>query len=293
MSEQVVEESQVTPEQQAQDESNALAAGYNKVRGEPAKVEEAEPKEPVSETKEEPKEVQVDPWAGVPDIVRQSIEKVSITANQIGAAQRHIKTLEGNIEALKAAGQAAQAAAPSTAPTQSQIQAAAASGEKWKQIKEDFPDWAEAMEERLAAQVAASNPSANVDVDGLRKEWAQNTQAQVAGAIDVAEERAYLRFKYPTWKADVNTPDFIGWMKTQAPEIKALAESNLADDAIRMLDAYSEHQKAAATKAAAEAKNQQRLASNIAPKQAASGGPTILPDEAGLSIGYNRVKRRA
>lgn len=301
MSEQVVETTEApTPEQTEQEAANALSAGYNKVRGEPADVEAAKVEPPESEAKEEPPKeeppkeepVVVDPWEGVAPIVKQEFERVRATANQVGSAQRHIKVLEDQIAQLKSAGEAAKAAAPGVAaPTAGQIQSAATSGEKWKAIKEDFPEWAEAMEERLAAQ-AATKPHDPVDVEKLRKEWQEGTQAQVAGAIDVAEERAFVRFKYPAWKQVVNTPAFQTWMQTQAPEVQALAKSNLADDAIKMLDGYTEHQKAAAIKAAAETKNKARLAAAVAPKQAASGGPTILPDEAGLYAGYNRVARK-
>jgi len=82
-------------------------------------------------------------------------------------------------------------------------------------------------------------------------------------------------------------PEFAAWMQAQAPEVKALADSQNARDAISMLDKYYDHRKAEAAKA----KNQSRLAGAVQPKQAASGGPSILPDEAGLSVGYNRVRR--
>lgn len=303
MSEQAVNTEVVapTPEQAEQETASALSAGYNKVRGDSPTV--AAPKveqEPVAEEKQDEKKDEnqpkeeaaqaADPWAGVPPILKEEFERARIAVNQVGTAQRHIKVLEDQIAELKAAGEAAKAAAPGTAPTAGQIQAAASSGEKWKAIKEDFPEWAEAMEERLAAQ--AATPQAPVDVEKLRKEWQEGTQVQVAGAIDVAEERAFVRFKYPTWKQTVNTPEFIGWMQTQAPEIQALAQSDLADDAIKMLDEFSEHQKTAAAKAAADAKNKQRLAAATPPRQAASGGPTILPDEAGLAVGYNRIARK-
>jgi len=299
-----------TPDQEAQEASAALNAGYNKARGiePPTDVDDAGEQAPGSDEQPgEKKEAQEgaaqeaapDPWEGVPKIVRDSIERVSVTANQVGAAQRHIKVLEGHIDALRQAGEAAKAAAPAgtDAPTARQIQAAAASGEKWNQIKEDFPEWAEAMDERLAA---LSPQTAAIDMEAIQKQLAQSTQAQISGAIDAAEERAFVRLKYPDWKTTVATDGFEAWKSAQAPEIQALADSELADDAIRLLNAYAEHQKAAtkaadqaAARAAAEAKNKRRLAANAAPETAASGGPSILPDEAGLSVGYNRIKRRA
>lgn len=308
-----------TEEQIEQEESAALSAGYRKARGEPQDTQTQEPaasqtQEPdaaadkgsadaagatdtdgtATQAGDEQQDAAPDPWASIPKEVREEFERVRATANQVGSAQRHIKELEDQLKELRAAGQAARAAQPaSAAPTADQIQNAATSGAKWKQMKEDFPEWAEAMEEVLAAQAAASPGAAHVDVEKLQKEWQAATQELVSSAVAAAEENAYVRFKYPEWKKTVNTPEFQTWMQSvAAPDIKALADSDLADDAIRMLDSYAAYSRAAAAKAAAEAKNKQRLNAVIEPAQASSGGPTILPDEAGLSIGYNRVKNK-
>ena len=304
MSEQVaVEEGQVieqTLEQAAQDESAAVSAGYNKARGEPAKVDETKTdatESVVTEDKQEDPPAQAaapaaDPWEGVPPVLRETLDKLSATVNHIGPALRRLKSAEDRIEAIGNASKEAAKAATSAgaqAPTQAQVASASASGEKWKQIKDDFPEWADAMDERLAALGTAQAPQ--VDVDGLRRELAEGTRAQVAGAIDTAEERAYVRFKHPAWRKTVTTPEYVDWFKSQPPEFRALEQSDLADDAIKVLDAYAEHQKTVAAKAATEAKNKSRLTAVVAPKQASSGGPTVLPDEAGLSVGYSRVRR--
>ncbi len=218
-----------------------------------------------------------DPWEGVSPILRESVtalkedlKRVTETANKVGAAQRHIKALEDQIATLTAAGEAAKAATASgsAAPTQEQVAAAAKSGEKWERIKEDFPEWAEAMDERLSAL----KPGAPVDVEGLKKEFSSVLGEATAKAERSAREFARVDAKHPDWEDDIKNedgslkPEFDAWMKTQTPEIQALAHSDRAKDAIRMIDLYYEHAKTAAEKAAKDAQDKQRLEQAIPAK---------------------------
>ena len=83
--------------------------------------------------------------------------------------------------------------------------------------------------------------------------------------------------QYPQWWADRGV----------------LADSDQPGDAIKLLDAFKEASKPAPAQVTDPVKEQKqkRLATVVAPKQASSGGPSVLPDSAGLAIGYNRVRR--
>jgi len=198
---------------------------------------------------------------------------------------------------------------------------------KWDALMADFPDWKDPFEERLAAH--AANISKNiptVDVTKIKEELeAGFSQALVditRASTQEARQLAQLDIKHPGWETKIATKDFSDWLfaggpteqeqaryfelkKTSPSEADAFyaefarthpqwwgdrgaanASSNAAD-AIRQLDAYEEHRKAVEK----QAKNQARLATVVAPKQATSGGPSVLPDEAGLAVGYKRAKR--
>lgn len=268
--------------------------GFNKTAGQPADASVKPEVKPVV-VEEVPKEAPVtevvaDPWDGVPVVVRQALETLPTRLRNI---EGHIGGLTSSMKAAKEAAAAATKAG-AEAPTQAQVQAATTSGEKWKQIKEDFPEWADAMEERLAAQAATSRPAPVVDVDALKREWSESTKAQVAGAVDQAEERAFVRLKHPGWKATVNTESFRSWMTAQPPELRALANSDLADDAIKMLDAYATVQKAAAKKAADDAEKKKRLEGAVTPKGTGSpAGTTTTNDEDAFAGGFKKVTKRA
>lgn len=313
----------LTPEEQAKEERDAFTAGYNKVKPEVKPEKEGSDKDEPEKTVITPDKIDAepDPWEGISPIIKttlgsitEKLEKVAVTANQVGSVQRHLKGLEDKIGAVVAGMEAVKTVAKTGAdtPTQSEVKTAAQTTEKWNQIKTDFPEWAEAMEERLAAQSAAMKPAEPVDVEGLRKQLQDEASAAISQSAPAIERRAreYARvdLAHPDWEDDVYvhdaegkkiisdsggpvfTPEFNAWMTAQAPDVKALANSEKSKDAISMLDQFYKHKKTAAAQAAADEKRNKRLAAAVTPQQVASGGPTILPDEAGLAIGYKKVK---
>lgn len=292
---------ELTPEQQAQEANAAVAAGYKKARGEepPAKVETpvAETKE-VVKTEEKKEEAKVETTPDPIEALRQDLQGIKGKLASLDTLTNEVKAGTGRIAAIQRELATAKAAAKTVevAPTQAQIDAAAKDPEKWEALKKDFEEWTQATEEYVKQKLAAERAELLkqipvVDVDGIKATINQSSSE----AIRRAREFGRVDSKYPTWEDDVHTPDggltpeFAAWMKTQTPEIQALADSDRASDALKMLDAFYEHRKAEAKKQA----NQARLASAVTPQQASSGGPSILPDEAGLAVGYNRMAKRA
>lgn len=296
---------ELTPEQQAQEVDAAVAAGYKKARGgedPPAKVET-----PVAEIKEA---VKVEATPDPIEALRQDLQGIKGRLASLDTLTNEVKAGTGRIAAIQRELATAKAAAKTVevAPTQAQIDAAAKDPEKWEALKKDFEEWTQATEEYVKQKLAAERAETlklvpKVDVDGIKKEVGDTVDQAVAKArveaVKEARQLVTVDLKYPTWEEDVHvyaqdgtislTPEFSAWMQTQAPEVKALADSNLARDALKMLDAFYEHRKAEAKKQT----NQARLASAVTPQQASSGGPSILPDEAGLAVGYNRMAKRA
>lgn len=301
-----VEKVEATPEQQEQEASAALAAGYNRVKGDPAdeKPAVAAVVDKVDETPavvETPKPA--DEWEGVQPVVRKQFEAITGNLGVLTKLSNEVKTAVGRFQSEVAAAKAV-AKTVEKAPTTEQIAAASQSLEKWNGLKKDFEEWSAGIDERIAERIAAERAETIkqfkpqvVDVDGIKRDVGAgfNAALQKSSSEVVKLARAFARvdLKYPDWETDVHapngeyTPEFAAWSSKQTPEIQALADSNNAADAIKMLDMYYDHRKAEAKRE----KNQARLATVVAPKQANSGGPTVLPDEAGLAVGYNRIKR--
>jgi hypothetical protein len=240
-------------------------------------------------------------WEGVPVKVRQTLEAISGKVGALDKIEHRLKGVEGRtgaalegVHALKTALDAAKAAsgAGGDAPTPEQIAAAAASSAKWKQAKEDYPDWAEAMDERLAA-LKPGAPAPAVDVAGLKAELSGTVGEIVAKATSEAKaearELAKIDRKHESWEERINTPEFTVWRAAQPPEIQALGASEKAADAIRMLDAFEAHTKAVAEATAKAAANKKRLDSAIQPKGTATPGNRNISDEAAEQQGFNSV----
>ena len=98
-------------------------------------------------------EPEADPLAGLSDVVRAKLAQIDQLAEANTLLQQHVKSAEGRVAAMQREFQAARQVAPQEAPSQGQIVSAAKNPEKWDALKEDFPEWAGAMEEYVASKL--------------------------------------------------------------------------------------------------------------------------------------------
>lgn len=203
-------------------------------------AQEAEPVD--SEQSEEP--AKADPLAGLSEEVKAALAKIPQLEQANAQLLHHVKTAEGRVAAMQRefqqAKSAQQAVAPDQAPTQGQMAAAVKNPEKWEQLKQDFPEWAGAMEEYVAVKLGSVKPA----TPGLTPEqvagYVQQQVAQTKAEMSRAIEEARVEGKYDDWRQTVATPEFAAWYAVQPNEVRALAESTSARDAIKMLDLYQQ-----------------------------------------------------
>lgn len=184
------------------------------------------------------KKAEEDWLRGAPATVRERLEripKLEATANQVGALARNLKVTQDKLDAQIAA-QAAKAATAQgkEAPTGSQI-AAATTSEKWNKLKEDFPEWVEAMEERLAV-VSPAAPV--VDEVAMARRVAEDVTPTVQEMTARARQLARVDMAHEDWEDMIKTPEFVTWLKAQPEDVLKLADSIKAKDTIKVLDAY-------------------------------------------------------
>lgn len=209
--------------------------------------DEPAPQEPVQEAQAQAPEQPEDPLAGLPDVVRAKLAQIDQLAQANAQLLQHVRSAEGRVAAMQREFQQArtaqQSVAPQEAPTQGQMAAAAKNPEKWEQLKADFPEWAGAMEEYVAVKLGSVAPQqaglTPEQVAGYVQQQVAQTKAEMARAL----EEARIEGKYENWRDTVNTTDFAQWFTVQAPEVRALADSAAARDAIRMLDLFHEAKK--------------------------------------------------
>lgn len=213
--------------------SGAAAADASLASGEDAAAkqradEEAKRVKDEAERKAK-EEVEAKRWEGVPVAVKEFIESQTQATTQItqrlksvegraGAALSGVEALKGAVDAASAASKAGQAA-----PSKEQIAAATKNTEKWTQLKEDFPAWADAMEEQFAAMRAdiAKGSGAGVDVSKVRDEVVKDVDGRISASMAAAvrEARALGRLdsQYPGWEETVKSKEFFAWSYTGGP----------------------------------------------------------------------------
>lgn len=283
-------------EQTAEQAEESLKAGFNKVRPETPAPDTALTPEPAAE--ETPAPVVATP-AATPAVPNPVDTRLAAYDARMRKMEGHIGGLNSKLTDALAAAKAATAAG-SQAPTSEQITAAPVGSPKWKQLKEDFPEWGEGVEELFAGQAAEiatikKSIPASVDVEGMQARIAAAEQKAAAAEekAAAAEEKALVRTVHRDFVQVVNSSEFRTWMAQQPPENQALAESASADDAIKLIDSFKEHQATAVQAAARVQKQNSRLAAAAPVKGTSVGQPRTLPDEAGLSVGFHKVRPQA
>lgn len=300
---------QVTTQEDAQaiwdEEAAKLDAGDNaavemqaNAQADEAKADEAvvdeAAQEPAPEAQAAAQEEQpADPFAGLPEAVKIKLAELdSIKENQ-AQLLHHVKTAEGRVAAmqreLQQARQAQQSVAASDAPTQSQMTAAAKNPEKWEQLKQDFPEWAGAMEEYVGAQLQANRQASGLQPDQVVAYVREQVQAVEQRSARLIEE-ARIEGAHEGWKDTINSPEFVAWYSVQAPETRALADSQNARDAIKLLNDFE----ASRAKSATEIKQERgaRLAAAATVRPGATKPAKTLDDMSPEELWNYEAKQR-
>ena len=175
-----------------------------------------------------------DPLQDVPEPVRQAIEKIRLDSQSMVSDLTHqLKSANGRIGAMQrqleaAAKMPAAANGADPAPSAQEVSAASADAKKWQKLREDFPEWAEGIDELVAHRVGEASKKAAPAVD---------EQAIRQSAVEAARE-AIVEDEHPGWKDTVNTQEFHDWFKTQPEDVQKLANSSRSKDAITLLDKF-------------------------------------------------------
>ena len=232
----------------------------------------------------------VDPLAGLPDEVKQALAKIPQLEQANAQLLHHVKTAEGRVAAMQREFQQSRQAATAVndAPTQGQMSAAAKNPEKWEQLKQDFPEWASAMEEYVGAQLRGM-PSNGVQATQV-VDYVQAQLAQQQEQIRYAIEEAKVEGKYEDWRTTINTPEFAQWLAIQPNDVRALADSKSGRDAIRMLDMF--HTVKARPASEIRQERGARLAAAATTRPGQTPPPKTLDDMSPEEVWNYEAKRR-
>lgn len=166
----------------------------------------------------------LDKIAGMESVLTQLTQRLRNAEGHIGGLGSQMK------QQLQAAQQLA--AKGGDAPSAGEIRDAQRSPEAMARLKSDYPEFAEAMESAL-----------NERISMLEQKIVR--QAPAASSVtpeDIARLRAEMavEVRHPGWQSAVQEPVFQGWLQRQPREVQMLAASESPQDAIRLLDLYSD-----------------------------------------------------
>lgn len=168
------------------------------------------------------------------------LDKISGLETMLSQVTQRLRNAEGHIgglgSQLKQQLQAAQqvSAKGGDAPTATEIRDAQRNPQAMARLKEDYPEFADAMESAL-----------NERLSSLEQRLARQQQPQQQPGVSPAEisrlrSEMTVEVRHPGWQDRVRTTEFMGWLQRQPREVQMLAASDSPQDAIRLLDLHDE-----------------------------------------------------
>ena len=232
--------------------------------------ERAEFPEEQEEQQAEPEAApEADPWEGVPAALKQTLEALQSKVSAIDTIGNEVKQWSGRVGAIQrelqlqrnAAEQAAKTV--SEAPTKQQMAEAAQDDEAWSELKDEFPEWADALEKRTGKL----EKKFSEQIESLRQ---QQPQTPDLSALRREYDQKLLTIKHPSWQQLVASPEYNEWLNKQPQDVRQKAlESTDAIECIEVLDQFT-----AAKSPVKDVvdKRKERLASSVS---APSGGRPV------------------
>lgn len=184
-------------------------------------------------------------WAGVSPVLRKTIEDINTRLGALDTIDRRLSSAEGRIGSVQQAvfeqRQAAEEAARRVkdAPTKEQIAQAAKSERAWEDLKDEFPEFSEALHDEITSMRQAAE-ELKQDLEALRAMQAgggqQQNMAQLQREIDVK----LVSVKHPGWQKTVQSEEFGQWLQGQDQAVQqTFLHATDPVECIAVLDAFA------------------------------------------------------
>lgn len=188
-------------------------------------------------------DAQPDIWAEAPEHLREAFKKRDNDARtwrgRFTSLNDEVRQLRTQVRDLQ---NARSQPAPDTANDADQKKATNAitsvlEAERWKQVREEYPELMQPLEEALTAiggaveEVRSTASSASAHIEQQRQ--IDQVRQQEQRAVEALSER------HPDWQQTVRTPEYRDWIADQSPYIQRIhRESTDADEVSVVLDLY-------------------------------------------------------
>jgi vacuolar-type H+-ATPase subunit H len=222
------------------------------------------------------------------DIAAMKLQMERQTRNSAGAIGGLQQKLKQHEQSLAEAREAL--ARKSDGPTPDQVTDAARSGAKWEQLKSDYPEWAEAIEEKFGTGGAKGDQDAIRRVEEMAakkiREAQEEAERRSAQALD-AMRYEVVESLHSGWQDLCKTDEFKTWLKRANAESRELANSDRPSDAIKLLNRFkygadvAPGQQLPPGRTAAEVarERQQRLTNAVTPPRGTAGSASAKSEQ--------------
>lgn len=245
----------------------------------PEPAEGSEPKldgEPEIPGEDDPPE---DPLAGLPPALIEKLDGINGKLSALDSIEDRLKQSEKRIGGITNHLHEAKKQAEK-APTEAELKEASKSAEKWQELKDDFPEWAEAVEGKLAAASAELKESIP-DVSDLRE--------SLNGVVRSEDlEVRLVNFAHPGWQETVNSSEYKEWLEKQPDAVQRKHYAGrTAEDAVEVLNLFKERGTKTQKSKDIKAAKKKRLEKSILPSSTSKS----KPPKADADMTYEEIRR--
>lgn len=230
--------------------------------GTPAKFEDLEEKEIVSDDKielededeskvvlDESSEPEPEPAVELSPEMQKIVDSLNKLTSSLSGMEDRIKQTERRVGGISnefyAAKDAAKDAATlqAKAPTPEAMAEAAKNEKAWEELKKDFPSWADAIDSKLKTQTSKfvsvdDFEALRANVSKMPTVDSQQLEARLVGLI------------HPDWKQITQDPEYASWLNVQPADVKQKAyQGTTAEEAIDVFSRYKTHKTSIETSA--------------------------------------------
>ena len=196
----------------------------------------------------------IDPWSNVDPVIRTELDILKSKLSESESIEERLKQTERRLGSVLNELHAAKETAKQVtdAPTKEQMIEANINDDSWNELKEDFPEWAQGIESKLAANSAEMRkelPDVVAIRDEISREFGERyseLESKLTGSI--------VSSHHKNWRDIVQSDDFQTWRETNG-----VNDTNDAAEAIASISAYNEYKKSVPTVKDIKAEREQRL----------------------------------
>lgn len=144
-------------------------------------------------------------------LTREELDALRALPNAVKTIGGRVAAMQGELTKIGTKAASTVTGDGKEAPTAAAIAAAAGDTAKWDKLAKDFPEWGEAINQRLEALGAKAPP---VDIEAIRKQAREDAVAEAKALIEEQRE-ADIAEDHPDWKAKLKSQPFVDWFNSQ------------------------------------------------------------------------------